>query len=98
MKKKILIWIFLILTSINSADFSYSYDKIEENWKNIFSEIKKENIWKMSKKEIKKDIKIRKKYHKKMLENYNKNFDEKILEFIKENSIILKKLKEELKK
>lgn len=96
MRKKILVLVFLLLTSSNLVNWNFenknSYSNI--NFENINEN---KNIWKITKKELKKEIKQRKKYHKTLLEQYNTNFDVNILWRIKENSLILSNLRYELK-
>lgn len=96
MRKKILVLVFLLLTSSNLVNWNFenknSYSNI--NFENINEN---KNIWKITKKELKKEIKQRKKYHKTLLEQYNTNFDANILWRIKENSLILSNLRYELK-
>lgn len=96
MRKKILVLVFLLLTSSNLVNWNFenknSYSNI--NFENINEN---KNIWKITKKELKKEIKQRKKYHKNLLEKYNLDFDSKTLWMLQENSLILSNLRYELK-
>lgn len=53
-----------------------------------------ENKPKLSKKDLKDEIKRRKKHHKALLSIYNESFEEKYLELIADNSSKLTKLRE----
>jgi hypothetical protein len=46
---------------------------------------------------LKDEIKKRKKYHKLLLEEYNLTFEQKTLDLISENSLILTNLRKDLK-
>jgi hypothetical protein len=46
---------------------------------------------------LKNEIKKRKKYHKLLLEQYNASFEQKTLDLISENSLILTNLRKDLK-
>lgn len=95
MRKKAFLIIFIFLTSFHPV---YVYDEKNLQEKNSSEIISETKIWKVTKKEIKREIKNRKRYHKNLLEKYNSNFDKKILDFIQENSLILTKLRKQLKK
>lgn len=87
MKRKIFITLllFFFTTNINIINANFS----SENRENIV----KVNL---TKKDLKNEIKKRKKYHKTLLENYNKNFEKKYFDLIVENSLILSNLRQEL--
>jgi len=58
----------------------------------------KKSLNSKNKKILKKEIQNRKKYHKNLVSIYNQNFDNNYLELIKNNSLLIDKLKSELKK
>ena len=104
MRKKIFVMLFILFTALqnvpvgsaNSSKTIDSWDKVllKELSEKANSSTKKVVI---TKKELKTEIKKRKKYHKNLLEKYNEWFDEKYLNLISENSLILSSLREELK-
>lgn len=85
MRKKILVVLFLLLCSLpwNSVFWEQINTQTTKVDKNI-SQIKTIN-----RKTLKNEIKKRKKYHRYLLEEYNKSFEEKFLPLIQENSLIL---------
>lgn len=99
MKKRIFIVIFVFSVL---AQNTFSYEKNFENNENFVvnenfhSEQKIEKV-NFTKKDLKKEIKKRKKYHRVLLEKYNKNFEKKYFNLIKENSLILTNLRKEFK-
>lgn len=58
----------------------------------------KKSLNSKNKKILKKEIQNRKKYHKNLVNIYNQNFDNNYLELIKNNSLLINNLKNELKK
>ena len=95
MRKKIFVMLFILFTALQNVPVgSANSSKTIDSWDNANSTTKKVVI---TKKELKTEIKKRKKYHKNLLEKYNEWFDEKYLNLISENSLILSSLREELK-
>lgn len=82
-------WVFVV----NSNFDAKNTEKIEFK-RNFLADTSK---WNFKKRDLKKEIKKRKKYHKTLLEKYNESFDEKYLNLISENSLILSSLRTELK-
>lgn len=87
---------FLLLTSTNFVNWNFENKNFSSNI-NFENINENKNIWKITKKELKKEIKQRKKYHKNLLEKYNLDFDSKTLWMLQENSLILSNLRYELK-
>lgn len=96
MPKKIIVTVFIILSSFSNIYTIYSFDKVAENKEFVNTKIKIKEIKnrdiKKSKKELKKEIQKRKKFHKWLLAQYNQNFSQKKLDEITKNSIIISKL------
>lgn len=102
MKKRqiILIHFILAISVINSTPFlasaNYSSritprnieDNVKRNTKNEDDDKNQIN----NKKILKKEIQNRKKYHKTLLNMYNKNFDENYLKLITDNSLKIQEL------
>ena len=93
MRKKLLILLFVLFTSIpwNLAFWNYSKTDANLQWARFTSSQK------VTKKSLKNEIKKRKKYHKLLLEQYNASFEQKTLDLISENSLILTNLRKDLK-
>lgn len=97
--KKQVFGILFIVVIISELIFSLSVYAVHSNWQNarVSENIITQNseritpsIWKTKKvskkKKIKKAIKERKKYHRSLLQAYNKSFDPKYLDYIQKNS------------
>ena len=100
MRKKFLIMLFVLFTSIpwSLAFWNHSRPDINLQW--FYREAtltKLTNSQKVTKKSLKDEIKKRKKYHKLLLEEYNLTFEQKTLDLISENSLILTNLRKDLK-
>lgn len=100
MKKRIFVVIFVFFLVFQNENLdAKNTEKLEEAKLLTENTTIKKTISKVkfTKQELKKEIKKRKKYHKVLLEKYNKDFDEKYFNLISENSLILTNLRKELK-
>lgn len=108
MKKKVFVVIFVFVSVFYHGNISANNNlKLNSNNLKLNSGVKifeknienNSNIVKisLSKRDIKSEIKKRKKYHRNLLEKYNDGFEEKYLNLISENSLILTSLRNELK-
>ena len=80
MRKKFLIMLFVLFTSIpwSLAFWNHSRPDVNLQW-------------------FYREATLRKKYHKLLLEEYNLTFEQKTLDLISENSLILTNLRKDLK-
>lgn len=92
-----MLFVFFISANINNLSANNSSNYVKNNWEFTTPKISV-TFWKvkMTKKDLKTEIKKRKKYHKDLLLKYNEFFDEKYLNLISENSLILSNLRNEL--
>jgi len=100
MKKKIIFLLFIFFISANNLEASNinsnkSLSKVSkiENVEKNKKEKKYTKINFKNKNILKKQIQKRKKYHKNLLSLYNTNFDEKYLNMITNNGIIINNLR-----
>lgn len=101
MKKKVFVVIFVFvsvfyhwnISANNNLKLNSGVKIFEKNIENNSNIVKIS----LSKRDIKSEIKKRKKYHRNLLEKYNNGFEEKYLNLISENSLILTSLRNELK-
>lgn len=102
MKKRIFIAIFVFLVIFPNKELNAENLQKTEKTSDLLLNptVSVEQIFKkdLTKKEIKVEIKKRKKYHKSLLEKYNESFEEKYLNMISKNSQYLSKLRIDLKK
>ncbi len=96
-RKLMLLLLFIFLVSSNNidnvrAEINYSFDE-------IYQECREEEpkLNSIERKVLKKQIQKRKKYHKNLLDLYNKWFDEKYLDMISKSGVIIDKLMEHYK-
>lgn len=91
---------FGIHTNANNTWFSATREHVEiprsTDWVTTIR-LPDENKIKISKKDLKDEIKRRKKHHKALLSIYNESFDSEYLNLIQENSARLTRLRELLK-
>jgi hypothetical protein len=97
--KKIIIFILFIFVS-NANITSLTYWQENNNWQlkiewNIADKNKTKIENRRLKKALKKELEDKEEYHKTLVENYNNDFSETNLEKLKNNSLIIEKLKKE---
>lgn len=100
MRKKFLILLFVLFTSIPWNLAFWNHSKTDANLQWFYRDdaaARFTSSQKVTKKSLKNEIKKRKKYHKLLLEQYNASFEQKTLDLISENSLILTNLRKDLK-
>lgn len=99
MRKNILLILFLLLTTFNYDLNTYNQGQLKHveatkkisvvsknGNQNRYSKTRNNKNFKITKKDLKKEIKKRKKYHRSLLSTYNESFDKKYLDKIAYNS------------
>jgi hypothetical protein len=100
MKKKVLLLLFIFFISVNNTNAvninRSNLNREVFNIESVNNNDKGNNYTKINfkdKKVLKKEIQKRKRYHRNLLSQYNKNFEIKYLDMITNNGIIISRLR-----